>query len=291
MESNVRITKDSNEFYHSQKQYISSSMLKTIAKKSVCHYLREDPPFGSALTIGSAFHTLVLEPHLFDDEFMVIKQKIDRRTKVGKAEMARLEGLAASKNQDILLGKDHDMIQAMSHSIDQNEIYKHFLDECKKEVSFYVDDFRIPDFEHTFRVRVRPDAYSSASINYSFGDKVHFHDNVIIDLKSCQDASPRGFKSSVYNFGWHIQAAYYLDVLTHVAKSKGNDVPFTDFFFLAVEKKSPYSAQMYCLPEALLEEGRRKYRSALKMWHHYLMTNEELGYHDSDGVSGPVITL
>ena len=31
------------------------------------------------------------------------------------------------------------------------------------------------------------------------------------DLKTARDASPRGFKSAINNFNYHMQAALYLD--------------------------------------------------------------------------------
>ena len=85
----MKKTKDSNEYYHSQKDYISSSAIKTIAKKSVLHFMEQKPLKSDALTIGSAFHTYVLENELFFNEFM-ISQKINRRTKAGKEEYAKL---------------------------------------------------------------------------------------------------------------------------------------------------------------------------------------------------------
>ena len=67
----MKKTKDSNDFYHSQKDYLSSSAIKTIAKKSVLHFMEQKPFNSPALTIGSAFHTYVLENELFFKEFIV----------------------------------------------------------------------------------------------------------------------------------------------------------------------------------------------------------------------------
>jgi hypothetical protein len=284
---NVRITRDENDHYHSQTQYISSSAIKTIAKKSVSHYLRQEPYSGPALAIGSAFHTLVLEPELFEKEYLVLGKKIDRRTKAGKAEMAAIEAEAIANNQSVVMANDHNMIQSMAKSVSENEDYQKALDNCAKEVSIYIEDFRIPGLDADLRVRVRPDAYCKDQI--CIGDTVY--PNVVIDLKSCQDASPRGFKYAVYQFGWHIQAAFYLDLMTHVSKSLGLDEPFNNFLLLAVEKSVPYSAQMYRLSDDMIAEGRKQYQKALRMWHHYLTTNEELGYHSGDDLPQCIIEL
>ena len=68
---NIRRAIDSNEFYHSQKEYVSSSTLKSIAKRSVYHHINSHLKESEALLVGSAFHKIVLEPHLFDEEFFV----------------------------------------------------------------------------------------------------------------------------------------------------------------------------------------------------------------------------
>ena len=131
----VRITRDDNDHYHSQTQYISSSAIKTIAKKSVLHYLREEPYTGPALAIGSAFHTLVLEPELFEKEYLIVSKKIDRRTKAGKEEMVEIEEKAAENKQSIVMADDYNMIQSMAKSVSDNTEYQKALDNCVKEVS------------------------------------------------------------------------------------------------------------------------------------------------------------
>ena len=296
-EDNIRIRRDSNEYYHSQSQYVSSSVVKTIAKQSVHHYLNQQPYNSPALAIGTAFHTLVLEPEEFEKDYLVVQEKIDKRTKAGKAAVAQYEAKARAAGKDVLYYSDHNLIQTMAASVRANAEYMRLLDHCQKEVSFYIEDFTLPDFclgdtihfndiLTKFKVRVRPDAYSKDPIHFAGKDLP----NVVIDLKSCQDSSPRAFKNAVYNFGWHIQAAFYLDLLSHVSKYLGLPA-FETFYFMAVEKKNPYACQVYELSPQMLSDGRAQYCKALKMWHHYLETNEAMGFHSNDGMSELVITL
>ena len=65
---NQAIIKDTNAEYHSQTDYIGSSGLKMIYKKSVDHYLRSkkmDPT--DSMRLGTAVHTALLEPDKFND--------------------------------------------------------------------------------------------------------------------------------------------------------------------------------------------------------------------------------
>ncbi|QIK64116.1 hypothetical protein G7068_13615 [Leucobacter viscericola] len=55
-----------------------------------------------------------------------------------------------------------------------------------------------------------------------------------VDLKTTLDASPFGFRSSVENFGYHIQYGHYTDILERITGEK------RDMIFVVVEKAPPY---------------------------------------------------
>ena len=253
----LRRTRDSNEFYHSQKEYISSSALKTIYKKSVFHYLNEEFKTSSALTVGTAFHTIVLEADQFDDEF-IVQPKFDRRTKAGKEQAKLFEAEMIAQNKMILPRPDYDMIIEMRKQIGNCPTAVDLIKAGEPEVSFYVEDFM------GLKVRVRPD---------SIGE------DYIIDLKSCQDASPRAFKRDVWKFSWHVQAAFYMDVL-------GMD----KFYFIASEKKVPFACQVYQLSDEMIYQGRKGYKEAIEQWKKYLETGEAPMYHHPSIVDG-IITI
>lgn len=282
-----RIQRDANNYYHDQTSYISSSAIKRICKQSVLHHLEAARPTGNALTVGSALHTLVLEPELFLNEFLVLDEVINKRTKVGKATLARWHATAAETNRDILEKSDYEMICKMKTSVEKCAINKHMIANSEIEKSFYVDDF------HGCRVRIRPDAYCASPDETVAGAPTKPY---VMDLKSCQDASPRAFKGDMYKYGYHIQAAFYLDVLSYTCKAwaahKGlPDFPvFNDFYFMAVEKKRPYATQLYKLSDQLVADGRQKYLKALRLWKHFLETNEVTGYH-YENQEGAIITL
>jgi exodeoxyribonuclease VIII len=83
------------------------------------------------------------------------------------------------------------------------------LSHGKAEESFWADDTPTG-----LRVKARPDWY--------FG-------GTIVDLKTCQDASPSGFARACATFSYHVQAAHYLNV-TFAER----------FIFIAVEKTYPF---------------------------------------------------
>lgn len=87
------------------------------------------------------------------------------------------------------------------------------------------------------------------------------HDNVVVDLKTTEDASPEGFARSIANWRYDVQAAFYTD---GIKSATGRDV--RAFVFIAVEKKPPYAVGVYVLDSASLELGRAQYRADLYVY-------------------------
>lgn len=80
--------------------------------------------------------------------------------------------------------------------------------------------------------------------------------SLILDLKTCRDASSRAFSRQAYALGYHIQAAFYRRA---VEAATGERLPFV---FGAVESKprSPgvYLCQMHRATDAFLADGDRE---------------------------------
>lgn len=100
-------------------------------------------------------------------------------------------------------------------------------------------------------------------------------DDLIIDLKSTEDASPEGFAKSIANWRYDVQHPFYLDGIRQATgrTPKG-------FVFIAVEKKPPYAVGVYILDTESVELGRAKYREALRTFAECQRTNTWPGYGD-----------
>lgn len=84
---------------------------------------------------------------------------------------------------------------------------------------------------------------------------------VLVDLKTCPDASPKGFGKSVANYGYACQAAFYLD--GYRALFPGSDPAF---LFVAVEKEPPYLVAVYELDDEALAVGAARNRQAMEIY-------------------------
>ena len=102
--------------------------------------------------------------------------------------------------------------------------------------------------------------------------------DVLIDLKTAADASPRGFAQSVASYGYHQQAASYTyGWNSAIGSSKG--VYFgkiNTFLFLVIEKSPPYAPAIYELDAQTTAEGWASYNAAIDL---HLECEERQHFH------------
>lgn len=262
-----QVIKDTNEEYHSQTDYIGSSGLKIIFKKSVYHYLYSKK-FESteSMRLGTAVHTALLEPENFDNEVIVMPE-LNLRTKAGREERDKiLEN--TERGQVVIKQDDLEVIQAIERNFKNDKLAVAICEGGVVEASHYGTIEGI-------KVRCRPDVYQP--------DR-----GIIGDIKTCQDNSPKAFKSNVYKFGYHLQAVFYAETLTHILERQFS--PY-DFRFIAVETNYPYSCEVYALDEKEIEAGYAALNKAWGEWKIFKETGVVLGYQTKDTASDGALIL
>lgn len=206
---------------------INQSTLKE-ARRSMAHYRhavdtpRED---CSAFQVGRCFHSFCLEPDEFLANVVVYDGKVRRganwddfqEENEGKeiltvSEMAMVEGMGAA----VLAHPVASGLIAMAQLVEAAATWIHPATGmlCKMKIDGLTED-------------------------------------VIFDLKSTADASPREFQRSIATYGYHLQAAHYQDGVQEIL---GSALPFV---YICVEKESPHMVAVYELDDASVMEGKR----------------------------------
>jgi len=201
-----------------------------------------------ALLEGRVQHTVFLEHHKFDDEF-VIQPNLDRRTKIGKE--AYEDFLATVGDKTAITQDMYDIC------MERKNITKDFIPKGKNNKIELTVCYMLHG--HPFKSR------------FDWYDGKH-----VWDLKTCRDASPRGFKQAINVYRYHMQASLYVDA----CKSVG--LPVEGFSFLAQEKAHPYPYVVYTMSDEALEYGRAKNEQAL----HNLLQAEKSNVYKPYNVDG-----
>lgn len=231
------------DIYH-RLPFVSNSYLKKLDKVPAAAKIeqKETP----ALIIGRAIHAFTLEgPAAFSREFAVLPDGIDRRTKAGKEEYELF--LFSSSGRNVITSADFDMVKGVSAAVHAHPFAKVLLGEGVSETTVIFD--RVVNGQ-TVRCKCRPDRTPSPDMQ------------VLLDLKSTQDAGYDKFLRSCLSYGYINQAALYVDGYNAVR----GDLPEIDAFaFIAVEKEEPYRVEVYTVDQDFLMHGRREYQRLLEV--------------------------
>jgi exodeoxyribonuclease VIII len=100
----------------------------------------------------------------------------------------------------------------------------------------------------------------------------------LADLKTCRTASPRVWARQCFTFGYHIQAAWYLDLYV-AAKPEDR----TDWMHILSENVPPFTVGRRLLSSEMVELGRRSYQQGLRDYCRALATGVWPGWDDGPG--------
>ena len=261
--------KGSDKEYHALKTHLSASGMK-ILKQSPAHFANreEEEQESDALRFGSAYHCLILQPENFESEFYVFDDsaiidiligegfKNPRATNKYKewqeAEMAKV-GVRTTLSKD-----EYKRMERMRNVLMSHPYAKKLLTGGVAEQG-YIGTLHTD--EGDIDVKIKPDYQKEKG-------------KLIIDLKTTRDASRDGFPRLAADGNYHIQAAFYSDVL----EAYYNDGMSRTFIFIAQEKVAPYAFNLFeCSPQ-FITQGRYEYSQLLKLYKHCLDNDDWRGY-------------
>lgn len=213
------------------------------------------PTTSEAKEFGQAWHCAVLEPERFSAEYVRGIEHGDRRFKAEKERWSAF--VAENAGRTVLLREEWDAIAAMQRVLADHPLAAALMaSPGPNEVVALWDDAK-----SGLRCKGRMDAIRSY-LGWTW----------VIDLKSTEDASPRGWPRQAANWGYAEPAAYYLDGLNTLAPAERR------FLWVAQEKVPPYALAIHEPDAATLEEGRRRYRRHLAAYAKAMSTNDWPAY-------------
>lgn len=266
---------------------LSNSELTQMIEWSPYHlkYWRTNPPPKTdALTFGSALHCRVLRPQDFDSEFCVSGQCVARKVdgdrcsnpgtmlsggswycgvhskKLLPDDMSKLEVITAIQMT---------AIEAMAEAIARHKAASNLLSsDGANEVSMRWDRI-VHDKPLACKLRL---------------DGIRPTWETILDIKTTDCARRADFVKSIGEYGYHRQAAYYIDG----AQAAGYEHPIKHFVFIVVEKKPPYGVATYRLMNEAIDAGREELENPIGVYASCERSGNWWGYpSDFDDISIP----
>lgn len=211
-------------------------------------------PDTAAFDLGKAAHAEVLGA----GAPIVVVYADDWRTKAAKeaAEQARAEGATP------LLAKDHAVVQAMAAALRAHPLAAALLgaERGQPEVSLFWRD-------------ARADVMCRARLDWL--PNPLYGRMVIPDYKTAPTADPGAFARSTGTYGYHQQAAFYLNGAAELGLAED-----FAFLFIVQAKTPPYLVSVCELDATALRIGRARNREAIDLYAHCKTTDTWPGYDE-----------
>lgn len=235
----------SNEEYHGDRNFLSSSSLKLLLqdreafrRKYILQEIDEPKKNQSALDFGTAAHLMLLEPHLFDSEVVFFNGP----RKAGKVfEEFKLQ----NEGKLILTEVDKMKLDAFKSSF-ENHHASWILKDCK--------------FEHTMC------ALLNSTMLKSRADAISIGGGYIVDVKTTgYMGDVETFKQTIENLYYDLSAALYCAIAEKIYKKQ------FDFYFIVLSK-SDMSCNVYKMSKNTMLAGYGKLESAIETYKNCLLT-------------------
>jgi exodeoxyribonuclease VIII len=199
------------------------------------------PPYAeptAAMRNGTLVHCAAFEPDALARRYVVKPEGMKFSTK---------EGIAWRDAQTLEIVEANQMSAALAQAAAIRalpEVGELLTDGDAEASAFWLDE------ETGKHCKCRPDWASPA------GDGV-----ILVDGKTCQDASADGFSRAIWTYAYHLQAAWYSD---GYERATGKRV--YGFVFAAVESTWPHQAAAYMLGDDVLDKARAECRRLLNTY-------------------------
>lgn len=209
---------------------------------------------SDALDFGEAFHSLLLEnKREFVEQPATYPGKDGDKPWTYNANFCK--EWRAEQTKTVLTRKEIESLVGMVESVKESEVFPHLSGQ--KELSIFATKDEQP---LSIRIDLIPD----------------LDNGPVIDFKKARSADPEEFVKQAWRLGYHMKAAFYLDVL------KLAGIVRNEFWFVAVEQEYPFNlsiVKMFDTPCSFISAGRRQYRAAFKK----LMNAQKSGHWPSYG--------
>ncbi|MEY4350532.1 MAG: PD-(D/E)XK nuclease-like domain-containing protein [Bacteroidia bacterium] len=238
--------------YHARTE-ISKHGLDLVAKAPALykHHQLHPQEQSPAMRWGEIIHTAVLEPERFTQEYIQAPEGLNKTSRKAWAEFE-----SENPGKSVVSRDEWDEVAQTVAAISRHKIARLILTKVSEEKliekSLFWIDGEIP-------CRCRPDGISETM-------------KMVVDLKTCANATASAFAKDAYNYRYHVQAAFYLDACKAVGLTVEN------FVFICVEKTAPYLTSVFVADEEMIEQGRKTYKADLEKYASCLAINDWPGY-------------
>lgn len=199
---------------------------------------------STALQVGQFIHTMILEPHTFNDRYEVV----DVQSRVTKA----FKETRSASSKTVLTRKEYDDNMRIVDAALRNEHVLTMIADC---------EFEVPEIAMVEGYAFRAKA-----------DILDLPNRFMADLKTTREV--RGFAYSAERYNYDVQAWLY----THIF-----NIPQSNFKFIAIDKES-LDVGIFDVSPTFLNKGYKKVKDAIERYEIFFKHGENLDNYTLRGI-------
>ena len=243
---------ESNADYHANLAVSNSGLKKFNQRPSLFkkHFdglvKQEETP---SMAIGTATHTLVLEPDLFAAQYEVLPEDFNARTNDGKGLMKKIE---AEGKTPLKHDAYRDLVE-YRESVMANPVARALLAQGEAELTW-----RLRGATHSLQCRTDWMCFAAPlwpAMEGEGNDLPAVGEPYTVDFKTTQaldDWCSDGWNNPVFKFGYDRQLVFYRLVMNVILKNAG--LPTVErFYFVVAEKQEPRECAVFAIDTDTLE--------------------------------------
>jgi hypothetical protein len=217
---------------------ISVSSLKPLSRSPLHYrYQRMNPRKSDPMTLGTAAHCAVLEPHLYDSRFAVWSRLSDSGNACPRRGQFWDAFVLANSGKEVLTTEQHELAQAMGRAVRADPIAMKYLSFGEPEVTLTHGERR-GRADWITKIEGKP---------------------FIVGLKTARDCRPLIFGSAAAKLSYPLQWAWYFDLYESIT---GNEPEMIE---IVVESSPPHAVATYIINEDIILQGRDEYEKLLEV--------------------------
>lgn len=266
--ANIRECDYGSDEWKQKNNYISKSGLVKI-KESPAHF-KEGEPFVETpeIIFGRAYHCFLLQPEKFKKEYYVFDDSeiiTELKEKGAKSPRATNDykhwyGIEMDKasGKSMIEKDDLGRMEGMKSRLVQHQYANMLITKGIPEKGLIGE---LETKAGLIGVKFIPDLRND-------------NKRICLELKTTVRGSKIDFPKEAANYDYHIQAAFYSDLLELFY----NDKRPVKFIFIAQEKRKPYAFNIFEAGPKFIAQGRYEYEMLLQLYKWCLENNKWPGY-------------
>lgn len=228
-------------------------------------------PESEAKDWGSLLDCLVLTPSLFESRYIIepatyVNEKGETKKWSNNAKVCK-DWHDQQAGKEVAKAGDIESVKAARERLTSDDVIKAFLDASNKQVMVEAQ-WQDEATGLTIPVRCLMDLVPRADTEFA---------KCVGDLKSSFTAALTPFARNVHKLGYHLQAAFDIDMLVAATGEDRNT-----WCFIVQESFPPWQPGKRILSQDFLELGRVEYKRLLRLYCQCLKTGFWPGYDDHD---------